>query len=274
MAKTESSPHTGIEVSAQKKLLLLGRQLGMARTDSYQPAKASVTERASHRQQILSNQYQLNLETIYKISLSHCSSEITGSNLDPDWSHQFFKLAEQIHNRTMQELWGRILAHELTNPGSFSLRTLTTLKQLTHKEALVLEKAASVAAKFNGEKRLKLLTGYRTSGGIGQIFRKSGPTTINLSHFGLPYSNILMLVDAGIMHKAEFETGVLEARQPITLFWADKKLSFSPKRDHLVFNYYRFTTVGDELCQLMHLTTDHHYCKAIGELFSKDFTSN
>lgn len=121
-------------------------------------------------------------------------------------------MAEQIHNRKMQDLWARILSSEIINPGNFSLRTLATLKQLTLREAHILEKALGMAVKVNNESRLKLISGYRVSGGIGQYFRKHSAVNLGLSQFGMPYSSILTLVDGGILHRGEFETGILDSK--------------------------------------------------------------
>ncbi|MGL4748249.1 MAG: TIGR03899 family protein, partial [Shewanella sp.] len=49
------------EVSARKKALLLGRQLGLASEEEYRPANASIAERAQHRQRKLASQYQANV---------------------------------------------------------------------------------------------------------------------------------------------------------------------------------------------------------------------
>ena len=271
IAKISEVKSAQSDVSARKKALLLGRQLGLSSEEGYRATTASVAERAEHRQRKLMSQYQINLETIYKIALSITPSDVTGSDLDPDWSHQFFQIAEQIHNRKMQELWGRILANEITNPGNFSLRTLTTLKQLTHKEAQILEKALGMAVKVNNETRLKLIIGYRYTGGIGQIFRRSSPINIGLSNFGLPYSNILTLIDAGILHRSEFETGLLNSKTPIQFTLFDTKMKLTPKSGHLLVNYYRLTPIGDELTQLIHPKPDSEYTKAMRTLFAKDF---
>lgn len=260
------------EVSARKKALLLGRQLGLASDESYKASNASIIERSMHRQQRLHNQYQVNLETIYKLALSYTPSDVVGADLDPDWSHQFFQMAEQIHNRNMQDLWARILASEISNPGNFSLRTLDTLKQLTHREALVLEKALGMAAKVNNEQRLKLISGYKISGGIGQFFRKSNSVNLALSQFGMPYSNILALVDAGILYRSEFETGLLSSKETIKLTLTDHQINLTPKSGHLLFSYYRFTSIGDELAQLVPPKTDTEYERSLKGVFAKDFT--
>ena len=70
----------------------------------------SVAERAQYRQRKQLSQHQTNLESIFALALNYTPSDVTGVELDPDWRYQFFKMAEQIHNRKMQDLWARILA--------------------------------------------------------------------------------------------------------------------------------------------------------------------
>ena len=259
------------DVSARKKALLLGRQLGLASEEDYRPSNASVAQRAEHRIRKQQAQYQANLETIYALALSYTPSDVTGVDLDLDWSHQFFQMAEQIHNRRMQDLWARILASEIVNPGNFSLRTLAILKQLTQREAIILEKALGMAIKMNQESRLKLISGYRVNGGLGQYFRKSTATNLGLSQFGLQYSNILTLVEAGILHRGEFEIGILNSKTPIHFSLTNSQMKLTPKGGHLLFSYYRFTPVGDELAQLIQPKPDNDYVKALQALFAKDF---
>ncbi|MCL1096845.1 TIGR03899 family protein [Shewanella gelidii] len=270
ISETETT-NSSLDVSARKKALLLGRQLGLVSDDNYKGANASIIERTQHRQQRLLNQYQLNLETVYKLALSYTSSDVTGVDLDPDWSHQFFQMAEQIHNRKMQDLWARILASEIASPGNFSLRSLALLQQLTHREAQILEKALGMSVRVNKENRLKLISGYRISGGLGRLFRKSPATSLALSQFGLPYSNILTLVDAGILHRSEFETGLLNRKEPITLTMMDQQIHLRPKSEHLLFSYYRFTPIGDELSQLIQPKFDLEYLRSLKAQFSQDF---
>ncbi|MCL1119135.1 Protein of uncharacterised function (DUF2806) [Shewanella putrefaciens] len=269
MLADEAAP--AAEVSARKKALVLGRQLGLASEQEYRPANASVAERAQHRERKLASQYQANVETIFALALSYTPSDVTGVDLDPDWSHQFFLMAEQIHNRKMQDLWARILSSEIVNPGNFSLRTLALLKQLTHREAQILEKALGMAAKVNNEQRLKLISGYRLTGGLGQYFRKNTSVTLGLSQFGLPYSSILTLVDAGILHSSEFETGLLNSKTPIQLTMPGIQMKLTPKSGNLLFSYYRLTPIGDELAQLVLPKQDQDYLKALQALFAKDF---
>ncbi|MBO1896073.1 TIGR03899 family protein [Shewanella sp. BF02_Schw] len=245
--------------------------IGLASEEDYRPSTASVAERAEHRQRKQLSQHQTNLESIFALALNYTPSDVTGVELDPDWRYQFFQMAEQIHNRKMQDLWARILASEVVNPGNFSLRTLAVLLQLTFREALIFEKALGMSVKINTEPRFKLLSSYRINGGMKQYFRKHTHTNFGLSQFGLPYSSILTLVDAGILHKSEFETGLLSSSEHIQLTMCNATLSLKPKHQHLLFTYYRFTTVGDELCQLIQAKSDDEFINAVKTMLAKDF---
>ena len=262
------------QVSARKKTLLLGRIIGLASEEDYRPSTASVAERAEYRQRKQLSQYQTNLESIFALAINYTPSDVTGVELDPDWRYQFFQMAEQIHNRKMQDLWARILASEIVNPGNFSLRTLAVLLQLTFREALIFEKALGMSVKINTEPRFKLLSSYRINGGMKQYFRKHTQTNFGLSQFGLPYSSILTLVDAGVLHKSEFETGLLNNNEHIQLTMCNATLSLKPKHQHLLFTYYRFTTVGDELCQLIQAKSDDEFINAVKTMLAKDFMVN
>ena len=260
------------EVSARKKAILLGRYLGMASTADFNAHGSSTEERAGQRLKLQAMQYQQNLETIYKLALAHTPSDVTGSDLDPDWRHQFFQMAEQIFSRKMQELWARILAAEIVNPGHFSVRTLHILKQLTQREAQLLERTLGLACNINDDNRLKIISGYRVTGGITQVFRKSPRTQLTLSQCGLPYSGILTLVDAGILHRGEFETGLLQPQFPLSMSLPGDNITLVPKHPHLLLSYYSFTGLGEELAQLVTARPNAKYTDMLRGQFRRDFS--
>ena len=57
------------------------------------------------------------------------------SELNLDWFARWRQIAEVTSDKDMQNMWGRILAEEAQEPGSISLRTLDTLKNITAREA-------------------------------------------------------------------------------------------------------------------------------------------
>jgi len=49
----------------------------------------------------------------------------------------------------MQILWGKILAEEVKNPNSFSLRTLSILKNISNTDAKIFQKAVALSSKYS-----------------------------------------------------------------------------------------------------------------------------
>lgn len=55
---------------------------------------------------------------------------VSDAEIDHDWTARFFNDVQDVSSEEMHELWGRILAGEVENPGSTSLRTLGVLRNL------------------------------------------------------------------------------------------------------------------------------------------------
>lgn len=61
--------------------------------------------------------------------------EVSSEKVDQDWATRFFNIVEDISDEEMQNLWAKILAGEIKQPKSFSLRTLEILRNLSKEEA-------------------------------------------------------------------------------------------------------------------------------------------
>lgn len=108
-----------------------------------------------------------------EIYQQHCdsSTEITDKtdkeNIGIDWFVRFFEDAGKISDEDMQDLWAKVLAGEIKQPGSFSLRTLDTLKNLSKDEAEILQFVTSCAVQIGDrhyiciEDNLKKKYGYQ-----------------------------------------------------------------------------------------------------------------
>ncbi|MFQ2097200.1 DUF2806 domain-containing protein [Aeromonas veronii] len=64
-------------------------------------------------------------------------------NIDDDWLFRWRDYAGDVSSDSMQSLWGRILAGEVKSPGSFSLRTLEFMRNLSQEEAKIIERIAT-----------------------------------------------------------------------------------------------------------------------------------
>lgn len=106
-------------------------------------------ERMYHRIHAREFQRQTNLENILVLAAENLSeaeaktsSDPATTSPDPDWVTRYIAAAQEISNEEMQSAWAKVLAREVTKPGSFSLRTLEVLKNMTRSEALLFERIA------------------------------------------------------------------------------------------------------------------------------------
>ncbi|EOY5723518.1 DUF2806 domain-containing protein [Enterobacter cloacae] len=67
--------------------------------------------------------------------LSSDQSEPTNENIEDDWLFRWRDSAATTTSEKLQDLWGRVLAGEMKTPGSYSLRTLDFIKNLSQREA-------------------------------------------------------------------------------------------------------------------------------------------
>ncbi len=62
--------------------------------------------------------------------------------INGDWLYRWRDLASEISSEELQSMWGKILAGETKAPGSFSLRTMDFLRNISQKEAQDIAKLA------------------------------------------------------------------------------------------------------------------------------------
>lgn len=110
---------------------------------------ASLKERMQERTNFQEAKKQLNIENVTAFAAEELRNEppITDEPLDEDWTTRFFRIIEDVSNEEMQALWGKILAGEIKQPKSYSLRTLELIRNLCQNDADVFMKVAKFAIK-------------------------------------------------------------------------------------------------------------------------------
>ncbi|MCG9598806.1 TIGR03899 family protein [Vibrio sp. Isolate25] len=236
------------------------------------PQKTAL-ERALIRERRYKEQKQKNLEQILKLAHLSCKDETAGDP-DHDWLHRFFSMAQEVHNASMQRLWAQVLKREVTNPGSTSMKALKVLQDMSPKEAQILQRAASLACSFGGDTSRKLLIGYRAQGGIFNFGKRNITGNINVGNFQLPYSNLLVLFELGLMHGTELESGEIDLDSPLPLTYQGKQLSLQAHSKGVRLLYYRFSPTGNELCKLLGNKPNMQYYDQMVALLSQKFTAS
>lgn len=162
-----------------------------------------------------------NLNIAIEILKDTPDTEISDSEIEPDWFARWRQGATVIGNPQMKTLWGRILAEEIKSPNTFSYRTLDVLKNTTREDAEKFIKAA----------RLRLDTII--------------PCQSDDCFYGMDFSDTLGLIDSGLInsiktiHQGTLQhdtsrdlrgNGVLFKTHPITVEETTGILGFSISR--------------------------------------------
>ncbi len=228
--------------------------------------ETTLLDRALKRERDRKEARQKNLEQIIRLAHLACHNETSGDP-DQDWLYRFFDMAQDIHNSSMQRLWAQVLKREVTSPGFTSMKALQILQTMTPKEAQILQRAAGLSCSFGSDQSLKLLFGVKVQNSIFSLAKRNTTTTLNIGNHQLPYSSLLILIELGLLHATELESGAIEFDPPLTLLYQGQQLTLNVTTKGVHLLYYRFTPTGNELCRLLgHKPNSNYYDQLIGLL--------
>lgn len=94
-----------------------------------------IQDRAAERVHIQEEKRQKNLEAIASQASHELPADVSDVPVDEDWVAQFFDHCKDVSNEKMQTVWAKLLAGEVTKPGSYSLRTLAAVRVLSKEDA-------------------------------------------------------------------------------------------------------------------------------------------
>jgi len=211
----------------------------------------TIEERVKNRIDYKEQKKQRNIETITQYAAINLDNEksVSEEPVDDDWTSRFFNYAEDISNEEMQELWGRILAGEIKQPNSFSLRTLEFVRNLSKQEAQVFTKAANfVISSWNSP----------------FIFKGNGDET--LGNWGLSFEERLLLTEIGILQaESNITRRLLKSEQDTNIiFESGRYVIRTTKKANSAEHHIpilRFSKVGIELLHLLKINPSEEYIK-------------
>jgi uncharacterized repeat protein (TIGR03899 family) len=150
----------------------------------------SLEKRTQDRVSFQEAKKQLNIENVTAFAAEELRNEekVTDEPLDEDWTTRFFKIAEEVSNEEMQALWGKILAGEIKQPKTYSLRTLELIRNLSKHEADTFMKAANFAIK---------------SAGKSYLFKGNNENTLN-EEYNISYTDIALLTEVGLLQTGDY----------------------------------------------------------------------
>lgn len=183
----------------------------------------------------------INQNDIVQKAIPMLYGEDHAQEIEDDWIASYMDKAKLISDEDVQLLWAKILAGEAEKPGSYSLRTLDTLKNISKKEVEIFQKAAKLSVR-NGAKRFlyannELLRKYDLS--LDELIVLEECGLINVQVFGFTVS-----IDEG----SQGNSLLLNNQNIIGIIKASDKTSDKAKQS-VQIGVYVFSESGRELIQ-------------------------
>jgi hypothetical protein len=138
-----------------------------------------------------------NIKAIGIGAASFMVDTVSETPVDYDWMTQFLVHCQDVGNAEMQSIWSQLLAGEVAKPGSFSLRTLATVKLLSREDAHLFTKLCKLVWTEDGGDSVSrhVLLPFATTNTLPS---QAGLTFANVAH--LEYVGLIRLVHQGYYH--------------------------------------------------------------------------
>ena len=259
-------------VSSQMQLLRLAKSFVLDGSLTSSEKQMPLEDRTQKRARISSLRKQQNLETIIEKSLAYCSSTEATDKADPDWFITFTQLAEDVSNQTMQNLWAKILAGEISQAGSFSTKTLKTFRSMNITDAKLLARACSLSVSDQTKKNIRIISGAYQTPSLFNFFSKNREQNIPLSQFALSYADLLILADNHLVFIQQTESSPMDKQEAFHFNFNNSPLTITAKKTSCVLKFYKFTPIGSELACLVNANGDNDYLQHLKNALNVNFS--
>ena len=161
--------------------------------------------------------------------------EVPNDPVDEDWAARFFSIVKKINTEEMQYIWSKILAGEIAQPGSFSMRTLEAIRNLSQSEAIVFQKVIPLVMLY-GE----------------QGFISSDDDL--LKKYGIYYADMLLLQECGLVSLSLSNNPEISKTQDSFLYSDSVLMKLwgnTDKAQRVTFGVHLLTSAGRELYNIL-----------------------
>jgi len=231
-------------------------------------------DRSAKRIRISTLRKQNNIEAIIKKTLAYCAHNDISQNTDHDWFSRYIHLAEDVSNNTMQDLWAKILSGELHQMGTYSLKALKVLKDMSIVDAKLLAKACSLSVKDQKKENIRLISGTYQQPGLLNFFNKESSQHISLNDFGLNFADLQSLADNHLIHLQGSESNMMSNDSILNFNYNGLPLKLRCNKANISIKFYKFTAIGAELANLISDNPNNDYFTILKQKLSYFFDIN
>ena len=217
-----------------------------------------IEDRADSRASYQERKRQANIESITASAASELADEsaVPDEAPDDDWISRFFGAAQDVSTAEMQQLWGRILSGEIKRPGTFSLKTLDFVRNMTRSDAELLERLSRFSLTYGGDAVVAT---------PDKSWLKEHKQVYEGHHFALG--------ELGLMYPTSLVYNLFGDNQSQELFVFGETLLIVDRGDlkgGTQLPVWRFTAVGKELRKLASPIADRDYVTHVARSFIKN----
>ena len=201
---------------------------------------------------------QENIDRVVSIALEDLSKAktISDQKVETDWLTRFFNIVEDISDNELRNAWGKILSQEILSPGSYSLRTLSTISYLSKKEAELFAGLGKCVFSSTNSK----------------FFLKSENTILGSD---IQYGDILLLMECGLIKENEdiifsysADSNEIQKHafvyQDLVIFIELEKGDY-----HIDVPIFELTTAGSEIYQILDVEKDTSVLEKAASIIKK-----
>jgi len=219
-------------------------------------AKIDLLERAKRRLVYREFQRQENIEEIAEKAIVLIDQkDVSPDKVDDDWITRFFQYAQDISTEQAREIWSRVLAKEVEQPNTISLRCLDNLKNISNKEAKLFSTLCQMLSNGN------------------HVFYPSN-SELHFEILGLNFAHIEILRDAGLIkpHHLNMINFTKESENQVLAIGRTNYLVCTKNEYGLgLIKYHQLTNVGKEIFSIMDIEPREEYFEKIIEHLKQDF---
>lgn len=179
---------------------------------------------------------------------------ISSKDVNEDWLMRFFNSVQDISDEKMQLLWGKILAGEVKQPNSFSLRSLDAMTKMSKDEAQLFEKLSSYIINFSG------------------TYAILNDDDLN-KKYSIPYGQILALDECGIIDSSAMMSinYKINQKKDWKIVYNSQLLIASAKDERILgVQIFKLTRIGIELLKIVGCHYNDDYFGEVAKILARE----
>ena len=179
---------------------------------------------------------------------------ISSKDVSEDWMMRFFNSVQDISDEKMQLLWGKILAGEIKQPNSFSLRSLDAMTKMSKDEAQLFEKLSSYVINFRGTYAIL------NNDDLNEKYSISYGQIVALDECGIIDSSAMMSLSLGIDEETNLEI----------IYDSQLLIAFAKDERKIRMQIFKLTRIGMEIFKIISHCYNKEYFDEVAKILARE----